>query len=486
MHSFDNSEPGRTTVNKKLGNKDNEVVKLIKNQSHDDAFLDLCNRGIQILPDQLYTLPHIQHLYLEGNQISQLPNNFFDRLPTLQWLDLRNNQLKAIPVSIGRHQSIKKLLLEGNCLTHLPLQMGLTKTLTGLNLRGNPLVVPPQHITDQGVYVILSYLWQELQNRTKTPYDEVSPAVEKLSIIDDESNNSEEDEDMLTDAAIFTGRNIPSPLSDDFELVRHGPTPMSASLHKPVSYQEYKGRFQGNSLLEGLRNKSRNSPKEISLVDIHHKDDVRKDQLRQMREMKQMNEDQRRKDKTVLSNWRHETRRRQRQSRSKTADVSIRPPPFASDEQLVIHSDVREEKVETVLPGEHKLRVKHTVPIKRSHMIVEIPNAMNEVNQTESVDEEKKEDKNEPFVGKMSRPNSVARSRTNDEIMQRMKQHSSQLHKQFKKQRKEVSSTAPSKELQRELLDRKMSKDPQLEYRFRAFTGDTASAHSSSNKTTSM
>ena len=38
---------------------------------------------------------------------------------------------------------------------------------SGLSLQGNPLQYPPQHIVDQGVYVILSFLYQELQNRSR-------------------------------------------------------------------------------------------------------------------------------------------------------------------------------------------------------------------------------------------------------------------------------------------------------------------------------
>ena len=36
----------------------------------------------------------------------------------------------------------------------------------GLNLGGNPIQFPPQHIVSQGVNVILSYLYQEFQNRS--------------------------------------------------------------------------------------------------------------------------------------------------------------------------------------------------------------------------------------------------------------------------------------------------------------------------------
>ena len=39
----------------------------------------------------------LQCLYLEGNELTSLPENFFDCLPNLQWLDLRQNYLSSIP-----------------------------------------------------------------------------------------------------------------------------------------------------------------------------------------------------------------------------------------------------------------------------------------------------------------------------------------------------------------------------------------------------
>lgn len=51
-----------------------------------------------------YSFCHLQHLYLEGNQISSIPHSLFISLPNLQWLDLRNNQIVSLPAEIGMHR----------------------------------------------------------------------------------------------------------------------------------------------------------------------------------------------------------------------------------------------------------------------------------------------------------------------------------------------------------------------------------------------
>nr|CAB3263515.1 leucine-rich repeat-containing protein 27 [Phallusia mammillata] len=408
-----------------------EAVKIITQQSPDNPYMDLAKKSITSVPEEIFMLPHIQHLYLEENLIKQLPDNFFDHLPNLQWLDLRNNQLTCIPVSIGRHQSIKNLLLEGNALTHLPLQMGMTKCLTGLNLRGNPLQMPPQHIVDQGVYVILSYLYQELQNRTKEP-PLVHEQVEKLSLVNEEDSVSEDD--VVDEGTNQEDRDIPSPMSDDFDLLRHALTPTTATLHKPTTYQDM--RVKQNSLLDGLRNKSRRG-KELSLLELREQEDQRKDQLRSLKERQVAHADQRRKDAVVLENWRKETKRLQRQFQRSTTDINLKPAPYGTD--LQHHSELREERVERVLPSEGSNRKEFAIQQKKRQYSSDVHQRM--------------------------------RKLRDDEMLMSMNRQEKQEQ---------------SKELQQQLLEAKMSKDAELEYRFRAFTGDTASVQSSSNKTGSM
>jgi Leucine-rich repeat (LRR) protein len=64
-------------------------------------------------------------LYLEGNQIAQLPDDLFLRLPNLKWIDLRNNQITQIPsLGLAKHSSLRYLLLSGNLIRTLPVQLG--------------------------------------------------------------------------------------------------------------------------------------------------------------------------------------------------------------------------------------------------------------------------------------------------------------------------------------------------------------------------
>ena len=67
----------------------------------------------------------LQHLYLEGNLLQELSSCFFPSLPSLQWLDLRNNLLRNLPKSVANHQNLEVLLLQGNQILALPLELGI-------------------------------------------------------------------------------------------------------------------------------------------------------------------------------------------------------------------------------------------------------------------------------------------------------------------------------------------------------------------------
>ncbi len=67
-------------------------------------------------------------MYLEGNQISRLPDDLFLRLSNLKWIDLRNNQITHIPINgLEKHNSLRYLLLGGNLIRTLPIELGKRK-----------------------------------------------------------------------------------------------------------------------------------------------------------------------------------------------------------------------------------------------------------------------------------------------------------------------------------------------------------------------
>ncbi|XP_068746118.1 leucine-rich repeat-containing protein 27-like isoform X1 [Montipora capricornis] len=141
---------------------DDAVEQLINTASAlGSTSIDLNKKRLTQIPPQVLTLRQLEFLYLEGNSISSLPEDLFDCLPNLRWLDLRNNRISEIPHIIGNHRNLRNLLLEGNAIESLPLELGLLKSLSGLNLSGNPLEFPPSYIVERGTQEILKFLREQ-------------------------------------------------------------------------------------------------------------------------------------------------------------------------------------------------------------------------------------------------------------------------------------------------------------------------------------
>ena len=68
----------------------------IKTNSRNNVPCDLSGRRLSdlILP----VLPHlVTHLYLNDNNLTSLPKDFFKQFKNMEWLDLRNNFLVDLP-----------------------------------------------------------------------------------------------------------------------------------------------------------------------------------------------------------------------------------------------------------------------------------------------------------------------------------------------------------------------------------------------------
>ncbi|XP_072828248.1 leucine-rich repeat-containing protein 27 isoform X2 [Vicugna pacos] len=119
--------------------------------------LDLSQRGLHHL-GEIFNVPSLKQLHLQGNALSTIPRDFFQLLPNLTWLDLRHNRVTALPPGIGRHRHLKTLLLERNPIKMLPVELGSVATLRALNLRHCPLEFPPPLIVQKGLGAILTFL----------------------------------------------------------------------------------------------------------------------------------------------------------------------------------------------------------------------------------------------------------------------------------------------------------------------------------------
>jgi internalin A len=178
--------------------------------------LDLSQRGLKTLPDEIGQLEHLESLNLCGNDLSELPRtichlgkldslilhgNRFESIPdfiggltqlkslqishnrlnsvpdsigkllNLIKLDLSNNNLSALPESIGELPNIRSLELNNNKLQILPNSIGSLDDLVVLKLEGNPLDQIPPEIVKKGGLAVRDYYRQRLHENTDYIYE---------------------------------------------------------------------------------------------------------------------------------------------------------------------------------------------------------------------------------------------------------------------------------------------------------------------------
>ncbi len=111
--------------------------------------LDLNNIGIRndVLIELSDYFPNLQVLFLNGNQLIELPKNFGASWPNLQELNLGNNQLEELPENFGASwPNLEILTLGFNQLTHLPENFGSNwQRLAHLHLLSNRLTHLPEN-----------------------------------------------------------------------------------------------------------------------------------------------------------------------------------------------------------------------------------------------------------------------------------------------------------------------------------------------------
>ncbi|KAM6130313.1 LOW QUALITY PROTEIN: leucine-rich repeat-containing protein 27 [Phoenicopterus ruber ruber] len=146
--------------------------------------LDVSRKNIKRLTEEIYKLSNIKYFHLEGNVISMIPEDLFQKLPHLVWLDLRYNKIKALPPGIGYHRQLKTLLLERNPIKELPAELGNLTSLTALNLRHCPLEFPPKDVVQKGLKSILCFLRDSGNGKLlcMEPATAEMPPVEKLNL----------------------------------------------------------------------------------------------------------------------------------------------------------------------------------------------------------------------------------------------------------------------------------------------------------------
>ncbi|KAF5281619.1 hypothetical protein FQR65_LT02939 [Abscondita terminalis] len=159
-----------------------------------DVISDNASKNLKEIPENVMAMANLKMLYLEDNEIEEIPNDFFVRLSKLTWLDLRKNKLTTIPSNIAEHQCLETILLQNNRIEYLPTELGVVPKLKVLQISGNPIIYPPKEILNQGILTVCSFLKTEHEKLEKDKSEDETesiPSPDSCSVVtkDDDTHN---------------------------------------------------------------------------------------------------------------------------------------------------------------------------------------------------------------------------------------------------------------------------------------------------------
>eukprot|EP00002_Diphylleia_rotans_P013582 TRINITY_DN2652_c0_g1_i7.p1 TRINITY_DN2652_c0_g1~~TRINITY_DN2652_c0_g1_i7.p1 ORF type:complete len:322 (+),score=88.07 TRINITY_DN2652_c0_g1_i7:130-1095(+) len=108
--------------------------------------LDLSGVGLRVLSSTLSIYAQLTVLIASNNQLSWLPEAFYDWLPNLTHLDLAANLLQSLPPGIRKLRDLETLHLQNNRLVSIPWDMGKLRNISNIRIEGNMIANVPQEI----------------------------------------------------------------------------------------------------------------------------------------------------------------------------------------------------------------------------------------------------------------------------------------------------------------------------------------------------
>jgi len=98
--------------------------------------LNLSNKNLKTIPDNLYQYTNLEKLDLSKNRITNVPKDIL-KLRKLRTLDLAFNQIKELHSSIFKLPKLRILNLHGNQIEHLPKQLSESNLSTLILSKNN-------------------------------------------------------------------------------------------------------------------------------------------------------------------------------------------------------------------------------------------------------------------------------------------------------------------------------------------------------------
>jgi leucine-rich repeat protein SHOC2 len=169
-----------------------ELEAIIEKAMIDRALkLDLRQNQLRRLPASIGDLTTLIELDLKANELVSLPQSI-GNLVNLNRIALHCNQLTTLPESIGNLCDLTYLNLEENQLTSLPESIGNLSSLTSLSLDNNQISSLPESIGN-----LLDLTRLSLLNNNLTSLPASIGRLSKLTCIELDGNNYLEDLSIL-------------------------------------------------------------------------------------------------------------------------------------------------------------------------------------------------------------------------------------------------------------------------------------------------
>lgn len=152
--------------------------------------LDVSFNSLTYLPTNIgYELVNLEKLYIQLNKIRSFPTSVCE-MRSLRYLDAHFNEIRGLPLAIGKLTqlevlnlssnfsdltelpdtigdltNLRELDLSNNQIHALPNTFGRLDNLTKLNLDQNPLVIPPVEVVNEGAEAVKLFMakrWLEI------------------------------------------------------------------------------------------------------------------------------------------------------------------------------------------------------------------------------------------------------------------------------------------------------------------------------------
>jgi Leucine-rich repeat (LRR) protein len=172
-----------------------------KEYSADITALCLAYQGLTTIPEEIKYFTNLEYLDLSNNQITAIPEHIFDSLINLRWLHLYHNKITTIPGHVFDSLiNLRELYLFENQITAVPENIFDNMTnLIRLSIHDNQITAIPEHLFDS--LTNLKYLYLNKNNITAIP-EHIFDNLTNLYELDLSKNKITEIPDHIFDSLI--------------------------------------------------------------------------------------------------------------------------------------------------------------------------------------------------------------------------------------------------------------------------------------------